>query len=452
MVMQTTIPGLSDNRPQTSRWHPSGARPGKIALLWLVYTALCVVDAVFFPNDVTNSAAIVILVPLIPIMAGTVGAWALGLRAGTLGLIAILLSITVSIQTIWLLVEFAWINEITAARSAWIIWGVTVGAIILAIWRSFSQRSRKRRAGAIALVVCLFLAMPAAGSADYLLWNWTAKAQALIGKKSIKEEDGDANFMPDIPVDALWEAQPKLAQKELLELKTRLPATQNIYALALAADGTQQIFSREAAFALDIARSRFGDAYRGGALLSNVGKDLMRRPLALRANFAVIAEGIGDRIDPTRDLVFIYLASHGSRKGELSTGLPNYQDITPISARSVANALSKARIKRRIIVVSACFAGSWIPALANADTIIITAAAKDRTSFGCDDRRRLTYFGEALLRGPLARGASLHSAFEAARRKLQRWEANEHLTPSQPQAYVGDNMRTLWTEGAPIAQ
>ena len=112
--------------------------------------------------------------------------------------------------------------------------------------------------------------------------------------------------------------------------------------------------------------------------------------------------------------------------------------------RKTFSVLDSAGIKRRIIIISACFSGSWIPALASADSIVITAARHDRSSFGCDDRRRLTYFGEAFLEGPLAQGASLREAFETARIRLERWEAGEKYIPSKPQVSVGRNMQTVW--------
>jgi hypothetical protein len=128
----------------------------------------------------------------------------------------------------------------------------------------------------------------------------------------------------------------------------------------------------------------------------------------------------------------------------LSTDLPTYDQLTPISSRSLADALARSGIKRRVIILSACYAGSWIPALANDDTIVITAARKDRTSFGCDDTRNVTNFGEAFLNGPLAHGASLREAFNYSRKTVAGWETRDHLTPSEPQAYVGRNMQAIW--------
>ena len=129
---------------------------------------------------------------------------------------------------------------------------------------------------------------------------------------------------------------------------------------------------------------------------------------------------------------------------ELASSVPNYQPVQAISADSTARALQHAGVTRRVIVVSACFSGTWIPALANDDTIVITAAAKDRTSFGCDDSRSLTYFGEAFLGSLAPDNVSLRDAFEAAKRKVAAQESQEQLTPSQPQVFVGRNMQELW--------
>jgi len=265
---------------------------------------------------------------------------------------------------------------------------------------------------------------------------WTTSANA----------QSPAAAMPHI--NQLWQAQSQLMANELGTLQPRVAGRTNVYAIAVAGQGAMQLFSREARLALQVAAGRFGGDYRGGVLLSNVLPDLPSHPWATQASVEAAARGIGQRIDPERDLVVVYLTSHGSPDAWISTSLPNNTAFPPISSTSLAAALSQAGIKRRVVIISACFSASWIPALASDDTIVITAAAKDRTSFGCDDSRYLTYFGEAFLEGPLARGASLREAFETARGKVAKWEANEQFIPSMPQASIGQNLRALWTERA----
>ena len=255
---------------------------------------------------------------------------------------------------------------------------------------------------------------------------------------------GGGFSLTDANAGRLWDAQPALIRNVVEGLKPRVAGRANIYAMAIAAGGAQQLFSREAHLALEVAAARFGEAYRGGLLLSNGQADILQVPLATSANISAAARGLAGRIDPARDVALIYLTAHGSPEATLGTDLPNKRLLSPISAGAVADALDGAGVRRRIIIISACYSGTWIPALANADTIVITAARKDRSSFGCDDRRRLTFFGEALLEGPLAQGASLREAFDVARARVAGWEASGRLLPSEPQVHVGKNMQTMW--------
>lgn len=102
-----------------------------------------------------------------------------------------------------------------------------------------------------------------------------------------------------------------------------------------------------------------------------------------------------------------------------------------------------AGIRRRIIVISACHAGAFIPILKDPSTIIITAAAADRTSFGCSDDRDLTHFGGAFYRDALPTAATLDQAFATATASIARREASEHITPSKPQAYFGADLERI---------
>lgn len=250
------------------------------------------------------------------------------------------------------------------------------------------------------------------------------------------------------PINQLWQEQSQRMAKEIGALQPRVAGRTNVYAIAIAAQGSQQLFAREAQRALAATAARFGKYYRGGLLLTNGLPDLLSHPLATQDSITAAARGVGGRIDPARDLVVVYLTSHGAPDALISTNLPSQATFPPITATSLAAALSQAGIKRRVVIVSACFAASWIPALANDDTIVITASAKDRTSFGCDDQRRLTYFGEAFLEGPLQRGASLRDAFESARRTVAKWETDQQVPPSMPEASVGKNVQALWIERA----
>ena len=99
--------------------------------------------------------------------------------------------------------------------------------------------------------------------------------------------------------------------------------------------------------------------------------------------------------------------------------------------------LREAKIPWKVVVISACYAGGFIDALRDDHTIVLAAAAPDRTSFGCSDDRDLTYFGEAFYRDALPKAASLRAAFETARAEIAKREKEEKVEPSDPQAWFG---------------
>lgn len=243
----------------------------------------------------------------------------------------------------------------------------------------------------------------------------------------------------------LWGAQDSLIGKCVAHIPERTADRPNIYAVAIAPLGTQTLFSREARKALETFASNYGGTAKAGILLSNGVADLMQVPLATQGNVEQVLSEIGRRTEATPDdILVVYLTSHGGPDAVLQSALPGNLPILAISADSLASALAQSRVRRRVIIISACFAGSWIPKLANDDTIIITAAARDRTSFGCADNRPLTYFGEAFLTGPFSRGASLADSFEGAKKTVSQWEAEQKLPLSNPQSFVGRNMQAFW--------
>jgi hypothetical protein len=247
------------------------------------------------------------------------------------------------------------------------------------------------------------------------------------------------------PASDPWANQDRLIAQSVARIPAAAVDQPNVYAIAIAPLARQTLFSREAKVALAAMAANFGGTAASGVLLSNLGADQAEAPLATRSNISDVLAGIGRRTQSSPDdIVMIYLTSHGAPDASLESALPKGLPILAITADSMAAALDQARIRRRVIVISACFAGSWIPRLANDDTIIITAAQADRTSFGCAEDRQLTYFGEAFLTGPFARGASLHESFEGAKKTVTEWETREKLLNSNPQAYVGKNMLALW--------
>lgn len=92
-------------------------------------------------------------------------------------------------------------------------------------------------------------------------------------------------------------------------------------------------------------------------------------------------------------------------------------------------------------MVSACYSGSFIDELQGDHTLVISAAAHDRTSFGCSNEAAFTYFGGAFFDRALRTETAFIAAFETARELVAARERAEGITPSLPQIAVGAAIR-----------
>ena len=109
-------------------------------------------------------------------------------------------------------------------------------------------------------------------------------------------------------------------------------------------------------------------------------------------------------------------------------------ELTP---QQVASTLDGAGIKNRVVIVSACYSGIFVPLLQNANSIVMTASDAKSTSFGCAPERDWTYFGDAFFRQSLHPGADFENAFDHARILIQGWELMDHAPASNPQGEFG---------------
>lgn len=208
-----------------------------------------------------------------------------------------------------------------------------------------------------------------------------------------------------------------------------------VFFVGFAGFGEQRVFAEEIELASRIIGERFG-SLRRTVLLLNDRRSLDAEPLASPTALRYALHGIAAKMDLERDILFLALSSHGSQGVlSVSNGLLMLHDLT---AEDLASALHESGIRWRIVVVSACYSGSFIEALRDPQTIVITASAADKTSFGCADDRDLTYFGEAFYRDAMPRAISLREAFAQAKAAIAEREKYEKVTPSDPQAFFGE--------------
>jgi hypothetical protein len=210
------------------------------------------------------------------------------------------------------------------------------------------------------------------------------------------------------------------------------------YFLGFAGVGDEKVFAQEIGLASRVLGERYDIGVRKLSLI-NDQRDLERAPLATVSGLKYALRGLGARMKVDQDVLFLSISSHGADDPAIvvsNSQLP-LQDLTD---DDLADALHESGIKWRVIIISACYAGGFIERLRDPQTIIITASAADRTSFGCSNDRDLTYFGEAFYRDALPAARSLREAFDTAKTAIAARERREHVEASNPQAYFGKAM------------
>jgi len=93
-----------------------------------------------------------------------------------------------------------------------------------------------------------------------------------------------------------------------------------------------------------------------------------------------------------------------------------------------------------VVVVSACYSGSFVDALKDDGTLAIAASAADRNSFGCSNDADFTYFGKAYFDEALRHTYSFSEAFDIAKTAIAERERKESLRSSDPRMFVGESI------------
>src|SRR5580704_2876877 len=216
-------------------------------------------------------------------------------------------------------------------------------------------------------------------------------------------------------------------------------AAGDVYFVGFAGFGEQQVFRKEAELAQRVFAARFATGNRS-LLLVNDSHDRRTYPLATFENLRVAVNAIGRRMHADRDTLVLMLTSHGNDEDGIAITNGKMPEDA-LSPEDLAKILNESHIRWRVIVVSACYSGIFIPVLKNDSTLIMTAADSRHSSFGCDDTRDLTYFGEALLRDALPHACSLNTAYADMARIIRRRETDEGEIHSNPQMFVGARMQ-----------
>jgi hypothetical protein len=333
--------------------------------------------------------------------------------------------------------DVVWLDNIVriATFAAVSLWWI---AAMVAVLRSFAVQPRLRVLGRAA---ALWLALVAVSSVIphapvFIGENFdirTANLWETLRARFVAPEQGGGGAQTEIArLDE--RSQRSLLQAEIARLAPPTKGATDVYAIGLAGWADQDVFLKE----LDGGLAAVGGVLpiRGRTVrLVNHRETLESVPLATQRNFAAAVHAVSAVMNKDEDVLLLLLTSHGEPTG-FDLRVPN-EGISELTPQEVAATLNNEGIKNRIVIVSACYAGAFVPPLANDDTIVLTAADAKSTSFGCAPERDWTYFGDAFFRQSIRPGRDFQHAFDNARTLIQGWELMDRAPPSNPQAHFG---------------
>ncbi len=151
----------------------------------------------------------------------------------------------------------------------------------------------------------------------------------------------------------------------------------------------------------------------------------------LQADADTIANSLWDLSNRAGGGCLIYFSSHGTPDGIV---LGDSILTPPMLAAMLHNSCAG---RPTVVILSACFSGAFVPALAGPNRLILTAARRDRTSFGCGDNDKYPFFDDCVLRS-LPRSSGFPQLAQDVDECVSRREQAVHVDlPSDPQLSVG---------------
>lgn len=233
----------------------------------------------------------------------------------------------------------------------------------------------------------------------------------------------------------------RLIAEAVAAMPAQRPGRPDLYVLGFAGDGHEDVFRNEVLYLERLMHERFELDGRGLFLVNHPDslEEDAPRPLATLDNLRLALAGIGAAMDPDEDLLLLFVTTHGTEDHRLAVQLAPFVDEA-IAPEALAGALADAGVRHRVLVISACYSGGFLPALRDPEALVITASRHDRTSFGCGSESHVTYFGQAWLVDALNRRTSFVTAFHDADWDITVREREAGFRASLPQIDQGERI------------
>ncbi|GAA0869595.1 C13 family peptidase [Brevundimonas basaltis] len=189
--------------------------------------------------------------------------------------------------------------------------------------------------------------------------------------------------------------------------------------------------------AFDNARRDVTAGLLAAGLPSGSMIDFTLNPAASRtASAEVVARAVGDLTRRAQGGCLLYFTSHGTPEGMVfgDDGL-----VTPASLGRMVREWCGAR--PTVVIVSACYSGVFVNALAAPNRMVLTATSRERTSFGCGAGETYPWFDGCVIESLPAASDFLALAAAARACVARKEQAAGIALPSEPQLFVGAEMQ-----------
>lgn len=315
---------------------------------------------------------------------------------------------------------------------SWAIYAALSLWFVAATWR-ISQAVARSKLAVASLVACVLAVVLLAAS------------QLPAGSWQPVEDDSDEEVAELELSQEVFESQQALLDDELRAIAPPEVGKTLVYGL-IYAPYDEDVFLRESAMVQQVLEERFGARGRIVRLVNN-SATAGELPWATTLNFKRSINALAKAMDTGGDVLVVYLTSHGG--ADFTLAAMNWPlKMEELTANQLREMLDEAGIRHRVIAVSACYSGGWIGPLQDEDTLVMTAADEDHTSYGCGSGSELTFFGRAVFDEQLRKSGSFEEAFRAAVPVIRQREIEARKDDgfSNPQIYVGRNIRSALSE------
>lgn len=162
----------------------------------------------------------------------------------------------------------------------------------------------------------------------------------------------------------------------------------------------------------------------------------LRPDVARPTTASQVVDGLNETARRGTAGCLLYFTSHGVPNAMVFGEAPR---MTPDMMANLVRAACGTR--PTVVIVSACYSGIFVNALAAPNRMVLTAASRERTSFGCGADETYPWFDGCILE-TLPAATDFLALAAGARACVARKEAERGVTrPSEPQLFVGAEMQ-----------